>query len=165
MTKTLTAQIVAMYFGAKFTYRGSYGHIRTMGGIAITHNLIDDDTQETFNTSKCYLILRRLDKITDEDAIACIKIRDKGVIYGFGTPVYKAEKVKSFNYGKNISEEQTCITIYDKIGTSYGQYFILQSQLGIEEVDFLRSKGYDCGAGEIQSLIECGLAIDGSKID
>lgn len=90
----------------------------------------------TIATSK--LLLTPLSQISDEDAIELARI------VGFNRDLlaHGQEFALYLDEGKKISEFSDQLT---------------------HAIDYLRSKGYDCGYGEIPSLIDDGIAIDKTK--
>ncbi len=155
----LTAQITGAYLGCQFRYSGSIGKIRTMGGVARTLNLIDYDTQETFHTGRCQLILTPLSEITDEDAIDVAKLLCNAY-YGITANQTQIEKVKDrvkvFTGGRGVCS----IWNNGAIGWFNSENEQTESPLQLREAyDFLRSRSYDCGYGKISSLIAAGIAI------
>lgn len=150
----LNIAIAASYWGAEFIYSGSIGTVRRMGGISENHNLIDYPKTDTFRVDRCQLILTPLSKISDEDAV------EVGKAFGL-------KKMDGHYYewiGKAIITHH--FTMYspwdDSIldtASNRGLVTNIHSRNYLKLVDYLRSKGYDCGHGSIPSLIAAGVAV------
>ncbi len=157
MEQKLTAQILFAYSGAEVMWRSNKYPVRDW--ICGYASLIPESN----------LILHRLEDLTDEDAI-------EGAKMGIGDMCRELVSIKrsgkisiTFEYG--ISQT-TFILCPPAKGDEYGrEYFYMynQSKDGIHVIsvfaaskiiDYLRSKGYDLGYGDIKSLIEAGIAVD-----
>lgn len=108
------------------------------------------------------LLLIPLSKITDEDAIEVAKIITGNNICQIvekrkGSILFYVDSSSSLDEGLQIELKFT-----DYVGriAQYAQYQSTCLFFYQRVVDFLRSRGYDCGYGEIPSLIEAGIAID-----
>lgn len=135
---TLTPQIAGNYIGCK---------IQTTEGIGILEGVHKqksyvsfDDGQPgrmgSFPISDCQLILTPLAKISDEDAVEVCK----------------------FLY----TNPALCNPERGKIVATVGEWH--STRRGVEIIDFLRSRGYDCGHSSIPSLIQAGIAVDGTLL-
>lgn len=128
----LTAKIAASYFGAMVrTPDGDY----RMHHVAPNLMCIEVETGNQFDYvayDQCQLILTPLDKISDEDAVEVCKF------------LYSNPALHNPERGKSVA------TVGDWHST----------RKGVEVIDYLRSKGYDCGHGSIPSLIAAGVAVE-----
>ena len=152
--RKLTAQIAAAYFDSKVYIHDDRLHpsnkIQSIIGVTKTKIVYSESSSSFFDgwfhISACQLILKKLEDISDEDAIEVAWILD-------------------VNYSNNPDSEQW----YDLDGLiNYVKEEIIDgSRLAdvVELIDYLRSKSYDCGYGSIPSLIEAGIAIVDTKID
>ena len=81
------------------------------------------------------------------------------------TPISKmteadgAEIAKMFDGTKTVVDSDSFIQIVDKDGM-VPFYWIAGGSIPIKLTDKLRELGYDCGYGEIKSLIKAGIAIE-----
>jgi hypothetical protein len=149
--KVLTAQICAAYWGAEVS-ANPYADNRApiigkMVGITTRLHVKYPKWQSIVDIeySNCKLILRPLSEITDKDAV---EVAD---IYLFKPEHRGKEKhMMSCQF-----EEGTFIIIHD----DYPAVRVFMYELTAELVDFLRSRNYDCGHGDIVSLIDAGIAV------
>ena len=99
------------------------------------------------------LVLIPLSRITDEDAIEVAKLINPN-----GNPAFLEYSVYKNGYGQPVVSWGESHHHKYMIETNYVNCpnFVLRGS----QVDYLRSKGYDVGFGEIASLIEAGIAIE-----
>jgi hypothetical protein len=130
-----------------------------MSGI-VSERLHFDETGLFVHFSKIKQILTPLSEIADEDAIELAKIDDKNCDYKFGNNRGFAPD----EYRVIFNGTASFVERYYK-----GRYItgvsipITPSVLTIEQIDYLRSKKYDCGYLHISSLIQAGLAVKSTK--
>lgn len=145
----LTAAIAASYFGAEVRcapYGGSPDRklIGTMiglnnDGIQVKF-LAWQSHQHQVEIGVCQLILTPLDKISEAD---CVEVVNS---VGLDTE----------GVGKIIS---TFIDFEKRLVLDF-EYQVFRVRLSVEVIDYLRSKGYDCGHGSIPNLIAAGVAVE-----
>lgn len=103
-----------------------------------TGELISDEAEA--DVKDCKLLLTLLSEITDEDAIEVASRQyDDAARFDRDYLVYEGRLI--VNEGTGEYHKQHLLHCYKDM------------------VDYLRSKGYDCGYGEIPSLIDAGIAI------
>ena len=140
-------RVFAAYMPCKMKYDGYNPTLEVIGVLYAEGNLqVMDKTGHSDMwecNNYCKLILKHLSKITDEDAMEVAKIL----------------------YDKYVSEEEEKYRIVtyaalggDFIKTLYKTPLTCDKIISI--IDFLRSRGYDCGHGQIPSLLEAGLAVE-----
>jgi len=175
MKQKLTAQIAAAYWGAKIWIEDVALETHAIslfanGNIQVAHSI---GSQDHWCILYCQLILTPLSKVSDEDAVECAKLASyhpdlkedwENIICDF-----QVDKIVRHTDGVEI--KHTCICFegsfhirFDgsmfmsgEYGGSFAEPTIYLPHYGI---DYLRSKGYDCGYGNIPSLIEAGIAIE-----
>ena len=129
----LTAAIVGAYMPKEVMYNGE---LRAVYGISayevILYNKRDGCEHDYLAYEHCQLILLPFDKISDEDAVEVCKF------------LYSNPALHNPERGKSVA------TVGDWHST----------RKGVEVIDYLRSKGYDCGHGSIPSLIAAGVAVE-----
>jgi hypothetical protein len=155
MTKKLTAQIAAAYMPCGIMVDGKP---RKLVGIDWAENgmyLADypDENCESLPVWRyeggfedCQLILKPLSEISDEDAVWLLISRI--ILYDIHVHIEKC----------SIKNGIICI---EWTALNYDAKMECQpvSQLNTKQTDYLRSKSYDLGYGDIPSLIEAGIAI------
>jgi len=137
----LTAKIAASYFGAEVRC-APYGGPPDRKIIGTMIGLNNDGIHVKFPEWQshqhqvaigvCQLILTPLDKISDEDAVEVCKF------------LYSNPALHNPERGKSVA------TVGDWHST----------RKGVEVIDYLRSKGYDCGYANLNSLISAGVAVE-----
>ena len=166
----LTAKIAASYFGAEVRC-APYGGPPDRKIIGTMIGLNNDGIHVKFPEWQshqhqvaigvCQLILTPLDKISDEDAVEVAKIADKNVEYKKGNG--HIAEITRYKVVKSESKDKSYIGIDRYSGDTYYGYDplpITASLYSIEQIDYLRSKGYDCGHGSIPNLIAAGVAVE-----
>lgn len=110
------------------------------------------------------LILTPLSQIIDEDAIEVAKMCDNGFIGKKQTSVRRSHGKLSITTNECDDVGVVRINVPPAL---FGVEFIHEELSGFasgrlhqKTIDFLRSRGYDCGYAHISSLIEAGIAID-----
>lgn len=149
----LTANIAAAYWGANMMHKGdTYKVFNSLRDGYV--NLWDSETcyLEDVNISECQLLLTPLSKISDEDAVEVAKICNRD---------NNSHKFKSKSKEQLI--EMGRLIAYDLVST-YGDPHYVQLDYAREIIDYLSSKGYDCGHGSIPSLIAAGVAVEKKEI-
>lgn len=150
--RKLTAQIAAAYFDAKVYIHDDRLHpsnkIQSIIGVTKTKIVYSESSSSFFDgwfhISACQLILKKLEDISDEDAI-----------------VFFDNWMKSNNHSDKLDTngfKASCVRCWISDNEN-SKYRLLHS------TDYLRSKSYDCGYGSIPSLIEAGIAIVDTKTD
>lgn len=115
------------------------------------------------DTVKVKLLLTPLSEITDEDAIEVGKI----AFYGADIDDFECKQIDRTKEGVveivGNSNLRLCIAAWGN-SLAFAMVYDDGNFLPIPEIhaiiDYLRSKSYDCGYGEIPSLIEAGIAIN-----
>lgn len=137
----LTDKIAAAYFGADVLFQGvEYDNmVIGVGGYSLCSkdNTIHMKWDGIGNSAK--LLLTPLSKVSDEDADY---IGDLLLPFGAFGEMAEGEYGKDFVNGKILRSMRDSMPI----------------------LDYLRSKGYDCGHGSIPSLIAAGVAVEKSEI-
>jgi len=131
----LTAAIAMSYpnaeiFREEHTYPPMFGLDIKINTINLQYK--DAGSCGDYTITECQLILTPLDKISDEDAVEVCKF------------LYSNPALHNPERGKSVA------TVGDWHST----------RKGVEVIDYLRSKGYDCGHGSIPSLIAAGVAVE-----
>ena len=152
ISNELRARIFGMYLFSQFRYEGSACTRRVVGGISRTWNVIDDADGEEYRIDKCKLFLRPLHLLTHEHAIAIAKIAGYEDCEGTSLRVDLIGGI----YRCSIDLYKMVVTDY-RYSTDHIVDYPLDNTQKI--IDFLRNNGYDMGYGEIESLIEAGVAI------
>lgn len=146
--KQLTAQIAAAYSGCEIIHTNVSGYGKRLLPKGIyEESYIEGCYLKILNTAEhnvfflpmnqCQLILTPLSEITDEHAI------EVGKIFGF--------KVQLLENGKWLAKNL------------HNSKFDITTIKQMQVIDYLRSMGYDCGYGDISSLIEAGIAIPNTQ--
>ena len=147
----LTAAIAASYFGAMVrTPDGDY----RMHHVAPNLMCIEVETGNQFDYvayDQCQLILTPLDKISDEDAVEVAKM-----FSWFNH--YNGKEIEAYKnqFGKTVVSNKERIGKYETVCLDFDNPELLNRQ----QIDYLRSKGYDCGHGSIPNLIAAGVAVE-----
>lgn len=177
MKQKLTAQIAAAYFGCKCRnswfpkVHKEYKKIWKLAGINIDNPkyfyLSNYDGAVT--SDDCLLILTPLSAISDEHAIEVAKIllpmafvrRTKGWIVSRNYTITGFPYVKIHHNLIAYSVQIDCRLInFDVSCMEDGNNVTGETDMQpIAIIDFLRSNGYDCGYGNVKSLIDAGIAI------
>jgi len=162
----LTAKIAMCYPNAHVTLNGYDVPIFKIDEIDFKHDeftLMRVSDGDIFHEPiyKCQLILTPLDKISDVDAVEVAKIADKNVEYKKGNG--HIAEITRYKVVKSESKDKSYIGIDRYSGDTYYGYDplpITASLYSIEQIDYLRSKGYDCGYANLNSLIAAGVAVE-----
>jgi len=172
----LTAAIAASYFGAEVKVNGYYNNDSTPKEIVgtMTHvGLMSIGTGGgQYSYSQCQLILTPLSKISDEDAVEVAKIA-----IGVDAKEPIIERCGDVRVSMDYGISRT-ICVIRKAANQYEhgrEYFYVHNEteqgafntsvFGTAKiVDYLRSKGYDCGHGSIPSLIAAGVAVEKTNL-
>lgn len=159
-TNEFLARAYGAYIGSNIIMPKS-GRIAKLQGVdfdgATTH-LNDGEDNRNFEYFPFKLILTPLSEISDEDAIEVAKMLDPWLVENM---VYEVKR-ESFDLrvrGRHDNSRMVQIIWFNSAIFSSDNHNINN---GV--IDFLRSKFYDMGYGEIPSLIEAGIAIDKTKI-
>lgn len=148
--QTLTPAILGAYMGAMVTDKYSDGKSYKMVGVSEWEGNLQVETSkgetDWWNINQCQLILFPLSKISDEDAVEVAKIM--GVIDSDCG-------VDDYEYWGNYVKKS-----YINEGKQHRSFIV-----SVEVIDYLRSRSYDCGHGDIKSLIEAGMAVDGTLLN
>lgn len=152
--QTLNPAIAGSYQNAPVLYNGV---VREVYGVNINCVALFTETDEfeCVEHEESQLILTPLSKISDEDAV---------------------EVAKMLNYREDVDMSELLEHMKDvinirKVGDVFGN--IDSKNIADNDVspmvilriyDFLRSRSYDCGYGSIQSLIQAGIAVDGTLL-
>lgn len=139
----LTAQIAGAYWGAKVKIiELSHPYdIHPIAGLMDIGLFVPNYIGTIFTFEKCRLILKPLSEISDEDSKGVV-----GLMAGADYGELDIDDVPEW-LNEVIGGNSALTADY----VSGWQMLLL--------MDFLRSKGYDCGYGEIPSLIKAGIAI------
>lgn len=145
MENKLTAAILCTYHGAKV--RPNTGKESSVLAVDIANGYVVTERKKicnTFDIHNCQLILTPISLISDEDIDGAYEVA------GIAPWIDDFSKEKFIN----IFSPTECAKDEER----YGQrcYYII--------IDYLRSKGYDCGYGEHPSLIEAGIAISSADV-
>jgi len=170
----LTAAIAMSYPNAHVTLNGYDVPIFKIDEIDFKHGeftLMRVSDGDIFHEPiyKCQLILTPLDKISDEDAVEVAKLAiSKSEIKGF-----KVVQIRREDYSVKVIIEfdgKDGMGMYWVNITSYGMpQFLKRVGSTLHElhyqflqccIDYLRSKGYDCGYANLNSLIAAGVAVE-----
>ena len=124
----------------------------------------DDNDCDWGNINNFQLVLTPIEMIIAEDAIEVAKIIDKNTKYGFGEPIYKFDKIEGFEVATSKKFMQPIVRISSKTGNSAGYKlmdFADENMTTYGVIDFLRSKGYNCGYMSYtpQDLYDMGIAV------
>lgn len=118
-------------------------------------------------TEKVKLMLVPISEISEKHAIEVLKIIDKNSSFGGDLSDVTYEFKRLNTYHSNLEVKTSLPYVERKIkNQSYGGIIIGESMLkeiSIGVLDFLRSVGYDCGYGDMTSLIAVGIAIKADK--
>jgi len=132
MEQKLTAAIAGAYFGAMVrTPDGDY----KMHHVAPNLMCVEIEEGNQFDYVRyehCQLILTPLSKISDEHAVEVCKL------------LYNNPSLHNAERGRIVA--------------TTGDWH--STRKGVAIIDYLRSKGYDCGHGNIPSLISAGIAVE-----
>lgn len=184
MEQKLTAQIAAMYLGCDVAYPDLNGKIirATLTGVSRCDGLettykrkrnncsgdylaFKENGAHNCNAFNCQLILTPLSEISDEDAKHILSIVYEVNYKSFGMDV-PFHSVKKLNTSLRIylnKDLKTGIEMHYLSPASIWQFGGSMSPCtgdeAVQIVDYLRSRGYDCGYGHIKSLINSGLAV------
>ena len=149
----LMERIYAAHLGQKYIadYAGEEPFTFTINGETIT-------SLEQFPnlTHKDRIILTPLSEISDEDAIAVAKLYPWFNWYGD-----TVLEVYVNQFGEKVVSNEKRIGKYETVCLHYKEPS--EIELNQKQTDYLRSKGYDCGYGDIPSLIGAGIAIEKAK--
>lgn len=112
---------------------------------------------------KCTLLLHELKNITDEHAVEVARVYSSNVIDSVELNTWKVvrENIKGFMYVHVISGASTVafnIDIAHRVIETYDTGEACPANSMLPCFDTLRSLGYDCGYGDIPSLIAAGIA-------
>ena len=153
MEQKLTAQIASAYFGCPMlvTHRNIEGN-PVIGRVKAE---FIQDLEESPNGYPYQLILRRLDKISDEDVMAIFDF----ISCKNGVKIKSKRMSVSDGYSIQYLYTDSKGNIENGIGSAAAYTLPLSSW------DYLRSVGYDCGYGSIPSLIQVGIAIDSTTLN
>lgn len=154
----LTAAIIGAYMGCKV----KIGHVIyniTEVGVDKLYLKTDTGGYAIVPHERCQLLLTPLSKISDEDAV------EVGKAFGL-------KKMDGHYYewiGKAIITHHFTMyspwddSIFDT-ASNRGLVTNIHSRNYLKLVDYLRSKGYDCGHGSIPNLIAAGVAVEKKEI-
>ncbi len=185
-SQKLTAQIAALYIGAKISNEWDPKN----HGTRISGDILGVYKQTAFiqnfdvygkpwadmverKVDECQLLLSPLSAITDEHAIEAAKLASyhpdlkedwENIICDF-----RVDEI--VRHPDRIEIKHTCICFEGSFNLRFdGNMFMSGEDEGMRAqpeiylphygIDYLRSKGYDCGYSDIPSLIEAGIAID-----
>lgn len=170
MVKQLTLQIAAAYLGATVkTKEGLHG---TLVGVFKPHNSLnielgDGSISIGHIISDCNLVLPHISSITNEDAIEVAKIlipqcfqrRTKGWIVSrdFTITGYPYIKIHHQMIAYTVQIDPTLVNF--DVDNMEDRETGGHDMKPVSIIDFLRPK-YDCGHGDITSLIKAGIAIN-----
>lgn len=133
--QTLNPAIAGAYQNATALYNGV---VREVYGVNINCVALFTETDEfeCVEHEECQLILTPLSKISGEDAVEVCKL------------LYNNPSLHNAERGRIVA--------------TTGDWH--STRKGVAIIDFLRSRGYDCGYGSIPSLIQVGIAVDGTLL-
>lgn len=139
MTNKALARIFSCYIGCNFRYDGSVGIIREVAGVNRRMNIEEEaPTGDPYRVDRCKLILKPLSELS-YNADLCVKIREILDIREMFTN-FMSDRVR-FGYNALNTKD------------------VLYLEMPFPVIDELRRCGYDCGFGDIPSLIDAGIAI------
>lgn len=169
MEQKLTAQIYSAYYGAKVLIGDSLAPdnvaLFTENSICTGRNKIDVELWYKISSAK--LILTPLSSITDEHAIEVAKIIMPLCFFNrkLGWKVARNYAVTGYPYIKVWHPKKVLSLQIDPSIVGFDVDNMEDRETGrhdmkpVETIDYLRSKSYDLGYGNIKSLIESGIAI------
>ena len=100
---------------------------------------------------KCQLILTPLEKISDEHAVEVAKMLN------YRTDIDMPELLE---YMKDVINIRKVGDVFGNIDSKNIADNDVSPMIILRCYDYLRSKGYDCGHGNITSLISAGIAVE-----
>lgn len=165
----LAAMFAAYLPGHPIVINTAYKNIGKLVGVSeptAIVNPIEGFDPRVVQLSVLKIELTPLSKISDEDAIYCA-----GVVFGqtymnWTTTVTNTETQVHSRYVDD-EDEKTILFIPKSTEIYYTQEGKINEIDGCrmqEIIDYLRSKGYDCGYMHIPSLIDAGYAIDKTSL-
>lgn len=168
----LTAKIAMCYQNAHVTTKYDEGKSYKIVGVSEWEGNLQVQTSENdtdwWNIDQCQLILTPLDKISDEDAVDVAKIlipqcffnTQKGwqVSRNYTTTGYPY--IKIHHPKKVYSVQIDCTLVNFDIDDMEDRVTASCDTKPVSIIDYLRSKGYDCGHGSIPNLIAAGVAVE-----
>lgn len=134
ITKEMLDRIIAAYWGCRIQVNGNQMQMIGLETKCIYLAKPAKDYAEEFDFSDCQIMLKPLSLISNEDAIEVAKMNFHGHTEHPQVELGRAlvQKIHKHIYCEKV------VTI----------------------IDFLRSKSYDCGYGNIPSLIAMGIAVE-----
>ncbi len=152
----LTAQIAAMYYGCEIELHFLDNNIPESLK-DISRGILNLGTMGEFmgwGHQRHRLILKPLSEISDEHVIEAAKMELMHVNQFEPLKVTKRTSYTEIDF-RFVSPD-----INNKDGYSYSGIGVSHLWMSLKpyQIDYLRSKGYDCGYGSISSLIESGIA-------
>ncbi len=157
-------QMFGVYCNSDFKYLENALHRKIK--YCTIYGILGSGSTKLCKYDHCKLILTPLSEISDEDAIEVSKLAmwhwDKE--YNCYDETI-ADNVEHNEFGIHIDVSARCFEGYVSIHD--GCVFVSDEDTELETpvmsngriIDFLRSKGYDCGFMHIKSLIDAGIAI------
>ncbi len=175
MSNELTPQIAGAYYGCRVETApyGGQPNRKLIGemigitsyGISLKYPEWQSTDSQPF--ANCKLLLRPLSAITDDD---CAFIYETIIGSTIGENRFSIQRqqgksitVETVYNIDNAPDKRTYVYIPDSLEIYYTQEGRIEYPDGVrmqEIIDYLRSKGYDCGRGSIPSLISAGIAVE-----
>lgn len=176
----LTAQIAGAYLGCDVKHstmgRSGIGKLTAIRKDVLGISDEDDIYGSWINTDYCQLLLRPLSEITDEDAVqvANMKKRECHTEFTVSNMQHALHQTSKDGYNilwidfqsfsinhaghSQVHKHKIGISTWGSV-THYYDGELSQVNDSRQIIDYLRSRSYDCGYGNIPSLIQAGIAI------
>jgi len=159
LSNEMRLQILHTYSNCKCSYQD--GHTNEVYPVK-------DIFSKYLFTEKVKLLLMPISEISEHHAIEVLKIIDKINLFGGSDSSDVSYEFKMIHtYHSNLEIKSSLPYVERKIknhpygGLILGEYML--KEIPISVLDFLRCIGYDCGYGDIPSLIAAGVAMKADK--